>query len=97
MLERIAFSDQEIINRFPVGYYPLHPNVSLNFQMNRFWNWVGDKQMLVTAPGSEFGTQADEGGTTPGSVLINRLVPFIRGVIDAGIKLELLAHRVRSA
>jgi hypothetical protein len=39
-------SDQEIINRFPVGYYPLHPNVSLNFQMNRFWNWVGDKQML---------------------------------------------------
>jgi alpha-beta hydrolase superfamily lysophospholipase len=39
-------SDQEIISRFPVGYYPLHPNVSLNFQMNRFWNWVGDKRML---------------------------------------------------
>ena len=39
-------SDQEIIGRFPVGYYPLHPNVSLNFQMNRFWNWVGDQQML---------------------------------------------------
>jgi alpha-beta hydrolase superfamily lysophospholipase len=38
--------DQEIINRFPVGYYALHPNVSLNFQMNRFWNWVGDKLML---------------------------------------------------
>jgi alpha-beta hydrolase superfamily lysophospholipase len=45
MLE-MALDDQEIINRFPVGYYPLHPNVSLNFQMNRFWNWVGDKQML---------------------------------------------------
>jgi len=45
MLE-MTFSDQEIIKRFPVGYYPLHPNVSLNFQMNRFWNWVGDKQML---------------------------------------------------
>ena len=42
----MTFSDQEIINRFPVGYYPLHPNVSLNFQMNRFWGWVGDKQML---------------------------------------------------
>ena len=39
-------SDQEIIGRFPVGYYPLHPNVSLNFQMNRFWNWVGDTEML---------------------------------------------------
>ena len=46
MLERMTFSDQEIMNRFPVGYYPLHPNVSLNFQMNRFWGWVGDKQML---------------------------------------------------
>ena len=45
MLE-MTFSDQEIIKRFPVGYYPLHPNVSLNFQMNRFWGWVGDKQML---------------------------------------------------
>ena len=42
----MTFSDQEIISRFPVGYYPLHPNISLNFQMNRFWNWVGDQQML---------------------------------------------------
>jgi len=42
----MTFSDQEIIGRFPVGYYPLHPNVSLNFQLNRFWNWVGDQQML---------------------------------------------------
>jgi hypothetical protein len=42
----MTYSDQEIISRFPVGYYPLHPNVSLNFQMNRFWNWVGDRQML---------------------------------------------------
>ena len=39
MLE-MTFSDQEIIKRFPVGYYPLHPNVSLNFQMNRFWGWA---------------------------------------------------------
>jgi len=38
--------DQEIIKRFPVGYYPLHPNVSLNFQMNRFWGWANEKQML---------------------------------------------------
>ena len=40
------FSDQQLFDRFPVGYYPLHSNISLNFQMNRFWNWVGDKQML---------------------------------------------------
>jgi alpha-beta hydrolase superfamily lysophospholipase len=42
----MTFSDQQIISRFPVGYYPLHANISLNFQMNRFWNWVGDQQML---------------------------------------------------
>ncbi len=31
---------------FPVGYYDLHPDVSLNFQMNRWFNWVGDEEML---------------------------------------------------
>jgi len=39
-------SEEAILSRFPVGYYSFHPNVSLNFQMNRFWNWVGDQQML---------------------------------------------------
>jgi hypothetical protein len=38
--------DRDIASRFPVGYYALHPNISLNFQMNRFWNWVGDDTML---------------------------------------------------
>ena len=42
----MASNDQQLFDRFPVGYYPLHSDVSLNFQMNRFWNWVGDKQML---------------------------------------------------
>jgi alpha-beta hydrolase superfamily lysophospholipase len=40
------FTDEEIIGRFPVGYYQLHPNVSLNFQMNRFYGWVGEEKML---------------------------------------------------
>lgn len=39
-------NDEGILSRFPVGYYSFHPNVSLNFQMNRFWNWVGGKEML---------------------------------------------------
>jgi alpha-beta hydrolase superfamily lysophospholipase len=43
----MTFSDQEIISRFPVGYYQLHPNVALNFQLNRFWEWVGEEQMLT--------------------------------------------------
>jgi alpha-beta hydrolase superfamily lysophospholipase len=42
----MTVSDQEIISRFPVGYYPLHPNVSLNFQLNRFYGWAHDEQML---------------------------------------------------
>jgi hypothetical protein len=40
---------------FPIGYYRLHPDVSVNFQLNRFYNWVGDAQMLAeiqaVAPG----------------------------------------------
>jgi alpha-beta hydrolase superfamily lysophospholipase len=43
----MTVSDQEIISRFPVGYYPLHPNVSLNFQLNRFYGWANDDQMLA--------------------------------------------------
>jgi alpha-beta hydrolase superfamily lysophospholipase len=42
----MTVTDQEIISRFPVGYYQLHPNVSLNFQMNRFYGWVGEEKML---------------------------------------------------
>ena len=47
-------SDQKITSRLPVGYYPLHRDIALNFQLNRFWNWVGEEQMLdelrATAP-----------------------------------------------
>ena len=34
------------LTQFPIGYHALHRDVSLNFQMNRFYNWVGDPQML---------------------------------------------------
>jgi pimeloyl-ACP methyl ester carboxylesterase len=33
--------------KFPIGYHDLHPDTSLNFQMNRWYNWVGDDQMLI--------------------------------------------------
>jgi alpha-beta hydrolase superfamily lysophospholipase len=42
----MAVSDQEVISRFPVGYYSLHPNAALNFQLNRFYGWTNDQQML---------------------------------------------------
>lgn len=31
---------------FPVGFHQLHPNVSMNFQMNRWYSWVGEPGML---------------------------------------------------
>ena len=40
---------------FPVGYHSLHPNVSMNFQMNRWFGCVGEPDMLeelrLVAPG----------------------------------------------
>jgi alpha-beta hydrolase superfamily lysophospholipase len=42
----MTISDQEIIGRFAMGYYELHPNASLNFQLNRFYGWANDGQML---------------------------------------------------
>ncbi len=34
-------------NSFPVGYHKLHPDVSVNFQLNRFYGWVGGDSMLT--------------------------------------------------
>ena len=31
---------------FPVGFHQLHPDVSMNFQMNRWFSWVGEPGML---------------------------------------------------
>ncbi len=31
---------------FPIGYHRLHPDASLNFQMNRWFGWVGEPGML---------------------------------------------------
>jgi alpha-beta hydrolase superfamily lysophospholipase len=30
----------------PVGYYSIYPNISMNFQMNRWFGWVGEPEML---------------------------------------------------
>jgi hypothetical protein len=32
---------------FPFGYHDLHPDISINFQLNRFYGWVGDDTMLT--------------------------------------------------
>jgi hypothetical protein len=30
-----------------LGTYSFHADVSVNFQLNRFYNWVGEAQMLA--------------------------------------------------
>ena len=32
---------------FPIGYHSLHPDASMNFQMNRWFGWVGEPEMLA--------------------------------------------------
>lgn len=31
---------------FPVGFHQLHQDISMNFQMNRWFGWVGEEEML---------------------------------------------------
>jgi pimeloyl-ACP methyl ester carboxylesterase len=31
---------------FPIGFHQLHPDISMNFQMNRWFSWVGEPGML---------------------------------------------------
>jgi pimeloyl-ACP methyl ester carboxylesterase len=40
---------------FPIGYYDLHPDISINFQLNRFYGWVGDDSMLTEMSGAVAG------------------------------------------
>src|SRR5208282_851510 len=42
---------------FPVGYHDLHPDVSINFQLNRFYGWVGDDSMLTEMRQAAAGVQ----------------------------------------
>jgi alpha-beta hydrolase superfamily lysophospholipase len=42
---------------FPIGYHDLHPDVSINFQLNRFYGWVGDDSMLTEMREAAAGVQ----------------------------------------
>ncbi len=50
----IQFEPKSSWATVPVGYHGLHPDVSMNFQMNRWYSWVGEPEMLeemrVAAP-----------------------------------------------
>jgi len=42
---------------FPVGYHDLHPDISINFQLNRFYGWAGDDSMLTEMREAAAGVQ----------------------------------------
>jgi pimeloyl-ACP methyl ester carboxylesterase len=65
---------------FPIGYYDLHPDISINFQLNRFYGWVGDDSML---------TEMREGLAG-----VNDYPTFTKIVLDLGEK-ALARHEVR--
>jgi hypothetical protein len=46
-IKQVASAPARPASSFPVGYHDLHPDVSLNFQLNRFYGWVGDDSMLT--------------------------------------------------
>src|ERR1700691_5462675 len=46
-LKQAATAPARPASSFPVGYHDLHPDISINFQLNRFYGWVGDDSMLT--------------------------------------------------
>lgn len=61
---------------FPIGYYELHPDVSINYQLNRFYNWVGDPGMLEEMREA---TAEEKGPAEEQAVIIvepERVIPF---------------------
>jgi hypothetical protein len=46
-LKQAVAAPARAASSFPVGYHDLHPDISINFQLNRFYGWVGDDSMLT--------------------------------------------------
>ena len=42
---------------FPVGFHDLHPDISINFQLNRFYGWADDDSMLTEMRQAAAGVQ----------------------------------------
>jgi len=65
---------------FPVGYHDLHPDLNINFQLNRFYGWVGDESMLTEMREAVAG--------------VNDYPTFTKVILDLGEK-ALVRHEVR--
>jgi hypothetical protein len=65
---------------FPIGYCDLRPDISINFQLNRFYGWVGDDSMLTEMRERLAG--------------VNDYPTFTKAVLDLGEK-ALARHAMR--
>jgi len=75
---------------FPVGFYDdLHKDFSINFQMNRFYNWTNDKSMLDEM-------RAVSPGITNYAEYIDALTSLSEKALAAGHKLK-AANYLRGA
>ena len=64
---------------FPIGHRELHPDVSINFQPNRFYGWVGDNSTLTEMRAAVAG--------------VSDYPPFTRIILDLGER-ALALHEV---
>jgi hypothetical protein len=83
------------VTEFPVGYHGLHPDVSMNFQMNRWYSWVGEPEMLeeMRVAGRRFVTYADwtrEFGALAKSAQTRGHTRFVTADVAALIKQDVL-------
>ena len=76
----ISFPVKSPAISFPIGYYDLHPDISINFQLNRFYGWVGDDSMLTEMREAVAG--------------VNDYPTFTKIILDLGEK-ALARHEVR--
>jgi hypothetical protein len=65
---------------FPIGYHDLNPDININFQLNRFYGWVGDESMLTEMRDAVAG--------------VNDYPTFTKVILDLGEK-ALARHEVR--
>lgn len=78
-LKQAATAPARPASSFPVGYHDLHPDVSINFQLNRFYGWVGDDSMLTEMRDSV--------------ASVNDYPTFTKTILDLGEK-ALVRHEV---
>ncbi len=72
---------------FPVGYRSLHPDTSLNFQMNRWFGWVGEPEMLDEMRDAGYEVIAFDILTDFSDVVLRQTHPLLRRLLKGLLQL----------